>query len=105
MNIEEFYQLMRNTDAALVYLSTKECNVCKSLRPKIEGMIQGHFPRITFLYIDCDEEKELAAQLTVFAVPTILLFFDGRESIRKSRFLGVDELRQEIARIYDLMFS
>lgn len=104
-SISRFNELVRSKPAMLTYLSTKECNVCKSLRPKIEKMITEQFSEMEFHYVDCDDEKELAAQLSVFTVPTILIFFDGRESIRKSRFVGVEELRSEISRIYEMMFS
>jgi len=47
----------------------------------------------------------VAGQHRVFAAPTILVFFDGRETIRKSRNIGIDELRREIERPYSMIFS
>jgi thioredoxin 1 len=47
----------------------------------------------------------LAAQNRVFAAPTVVVFFDGRETIRKSRAFGVDELKSEIQRPYSMMFE
>jgi Tfp pilus assembly PilM family ATPase len=58
-----------------------------------------------FFYIDCEKQKEIAAQNTVFAVPTILVFFEGKENIRKSRNIGIEQLKSEIKRIYELMFD
>jgi hypothetical protein len=48
---------------------------------------------------------EVAAQNQVFAAPTILVFFEGRESIRKSRNIGIGELQREIERPYEMIFS
>jgi hypothetical protein len=48
---------------------------------------------------------EVAAQNRVFAAPTIVVFFAGRETIRKSRAFGIDELKAEISRPYSLMFE
>jgi thioredoxin-like negative regulator of GroEL len=79
--------------------------VCQTLKPKVRAMLQERFPNIAYHYIDCEESKEVAAQNSIFAVPTIVVYFDGRETIRKSRFVGVAELADEMERPYDLMFS
>jgi hypothetical protein len=38
-------------------------------------------------------------------VPTILVFIEGKEFIRKSRNIGIEELGDLIARPYTLLFS
>jgi len=57
------------------------------------------------VYIKSDKLPEVAAQNQVFAAPTILVFFDGREYIRKSRNIGISELQTEIERPYSMMFE
>lgn len=105
MNLSEFNDYLKEKPAVLVYLSTEACKVCKVLKPKIKELVEKNFPKMDFLYIDCELQKEIAAQNTVFAVPTILVFFEGRENIRKSRSIGVDQLKEEIYRIYNIMFE
>lgn len=101
---EEFLKL-KEVPALLAYFSTDACNVCKVLKPKVEELIKTKFPKIKLAYIKSDKLPEVAAQSQIFAAPTILLFFDGREYIRKSRNIGVSELEKEIARLYSMMFS
>ncbi len=105
MDINEFDEYIKKTPSVLVYLSTEACSVCKVLKPKIINMLDTSFPKMDFLYIDCEKQKEIAAQNTVFAVPTILVFFEGKENIRKSRSVGIEQLKSEIKRIYELMFD
>ncbi len=105
MTFDEFGLLISQNKAVLVYYSTPECVVCLSLRPKIEEMLSIRFPRILFHYVDCVDEAELAAQNSIFAVPTIVFYLDGKEFIRKSRFVGVDELAAQIQRPYNLLFT
>ena len=102
---EEFLELKDNAEALLAYFSTEACNVCKVLKPKVAELIQSEFPKIRTIYIQSDKLPELAVQNRVFAAPTILIFFDGREFIRKSRNIGIGELQQEIERPYSMMFS
>jgi hypothetical protein len=68
-------------------------------------LVKNEFPQIKLVYVKSDVLPEIAAQNQVFAAPTILIFFDGREYIRKSRNIGIGELQQEIARPYSMIFE
>jgi thioredoxin-like negative regulator of GroEL len=102
---QQFDLILAENDAVLSYFSTNECSVCKVLKPKIEEMIGRLFPRIKMIYIESDRFQELAAQNRVFTAPTVVIFFAGRETIRKSRAFGLDELRTEIERPYHILFE
>lgn len=104
-SFEEFLTLKEKEPALLAYFSTETCNVCKVLKPKVGELIESGFPKIKTVYVQTDKIPEAAAQNQVFAVPSILVFFEGREYIRKSRNIGIDELRQDIKRPYSLFFS
>jgi thioredoxin 1 len=58
-------------------------------------LIQSEFPKIKLIYIKSDILPEVAAQNQVFAAPTILVFFDGKEYIRKSRNIGIVNYRRK----------
>ena len=100
---EELHLFISSNIAASVYFSTPDCNVCKVLKPKFIEFLQTEFPLIKFLYVDVSLSKELSAQQNIFAVPTILFFFDGKEFFRKSRIVNFEELREELDRIYKLL--
>ena len=104
-SFDEFLAIKEKETAVLAYFSTDACNVCKVLKPKVEELIHTEFPKIKLAYIKSDQLPEVAAQNQVFVAPTILVFFEGREYIRKSRNIGISELQQEIERPYSLVFS
>ena len=103
--VDEFKNFISQNPGAVVYFSTPTCNVCKVFKPKLIELLDTEFPSMKFAYVDCDRSKELAAQNSVFAVPTILFFMDGKEIIRKSRNINLAELEQDIARPYSMFFS
>ena len=105
LSIDEFSNVLKENEAVLACFSTENCSVCKVLKPKVEEMLSKSFPRIRAVYIQSDQLPELAAQLSVFSAPTVVVFFDGRESIRKSRAFGIDQLKGEISRPYNLLFG
>lgn len=102
---DELIKLTEKFPAVCFYLSTRECNVCKVLKPKVIELIENEFPQINFFYVDLNNAKEIVGQLSVFAVPTILIFFDGKELIRTSRNVSLEQLREQIKRYYHLIFS
>ena len=104
-SFEEFLTLKEKEPALLAYFSTEACNVCKVLKPKVGELIDNKFPKIKTVYVQTDQLPEVAAQNRIFAVPTILIYFDGREYIRKSRNIGIAELQQEIDRPYSMFFA
>lgn len=99
------FEALRQSKAVLTYFSTAACSVCKVLKPKIAEMCAEHFPELSLVYVRSDVLPEIAGQYRVFAAPTIVVFFEGRETVRKSRAIGVDKLRQEIERYYRLLFD
>lgn len=110
MNIESptsfeiFIKITKSNKAVCFYLSTPECNVCKVLKPKVTEMLEVDFPSIFFCYVDLNEAKEISGQLSIFSVPTILVYFEGKETIRASRNVHLDELREQIDRYYKMIF-
>ena len=103
-NIEEYEKLKIDEEAFLVYFSHEKCNVCKVLKPKIEELLKIEFPKIKMFYADTVLTPEIAAQNSLFTVPTILVYFDRKEFIRKSRNIGINELQKAIERPYSMMF-
>ncbi len=104
-SLDEFNRMKQEEAALLAYFSTDTCNVCKVLKPKVDELIQREFPKLKTMYVKSDVLPDIAGQHQVFAAPTILVFFDGRETIRKSRNIGLDELHREIDRPYSLIFG
>ncbi|MFW5821968.1 MAG: thioredoxin family protein, partial [Tangfeifania sp.] len=100
---DEFNLLKQDEPALLAYFSTDACNVCKVLKPKVDELVQNEFPKLKTVYVKSDVLPDIAGQHQVFTAPTILVFFDGRETIRKSRNIGLDELRREIGRPYSMI--
>ena len=67
-------------------------------------MLEVDFPKIFFCYVDLNETKEISGQLSIFSAPTILVYFEGKETIRASRNMHIEELREQIDRYYKMIF-
>ena len=104
MNTNEILEIIRSRPLVLGYFSTPGCNVCKSLLPKVKRLV-AEYPEFTFVYVDTEQHPYLAGQYMVFAVPTLILFAEGREWKRFSRFIGLAELEAELEQLNLLVKS
>lgn len=95
---EIILEQLRASPAVVAYISTPECNVCKVLRPRVEAET-GARKGVEFLYIDSAEFPAVAAQHMVFAVPTVLIFIEGKEYRRFSRNISLDDFAAALDRI------
>lgn len=98
-------ELTGKSDAILLYFSHDACNVCKVLLPKVKELIADKFPKLEIEFIDIKNNPEQAAQFQIFAAPSILIFFEGKEYKRFSRNIGIKQLEEDIARPYQLLFE
>jgi thioredoxin-like negative regulator of GroEL len=103
--MDDFDKLKESSDAVLLYFSHEQCNVCKVLLPKIKELLSGTFPQCELKYVNIKEQGNIAAHYQVFTVPTVLIFFEGKEYYRFSRNIGLKQLEEAIARPYQLLFS
>jgi len=104
-NQEELTQVLKDNLGVLFYFSRTTCNVGEALEPKIINLLNDNYPKIPFYFIDMDQNPDIAAKYSVFVEPTILVFFDEKETIRKSRNFSVIELSEAIHRIYKIAFE
>jgi thioredoxin-like negative regulator of GroEL len=105
LSLNHLRETLQSAPAVIAYFSTPDCNVCKVLKPKIIELIKNKFPQIQFHYVDCLRHPEAAAQFSVFTIPTVLIYFDGRETFRLSRNFGITELSEKLRRPYQLLFE
>ncbi|MFO7593236.1 MAG: thioredoxin family protein [Pseudomonadota bacterium] len=104
-HLDQMQAFVREEPAAAVYFAGEGCNVCTVLYPKVEALLQQEFPRVALARVECGTHSEICAQHGVFSIPTLLLFFDGHESQRYVRNIGLGELRQALERPYQLLFG
>ena len=97
---EAFADFIGAQPLAAVYFSQPNCGICEVLKPKLMEMFNERFPELVIAEVDCSRHRSLAAQQGVFAVPTLIVFFEGREGIRKARAFGLGEVESELARPY-----
>jgi len=104
-NLEAIESALTSEMAVLIYFNTQSCSVGEAFLPKVENLIENYFPKISIITVDLNLSPEISAHFNAFVEPTVLVFYDGKETIRKSRNFGIYELQEAIERPYKLIFE
>ena len=103
--IQTIENTIKESLAVMVYFSAPTCNVCHALKPKLIDALDKNFKEFKVEIVDISIKEDIAPHFGVFTAPTVLIFLDGKEFLRKSRNMSVDEVIREIKRPYDIMTS
>jgi thioredoxin-like negative regulator of GroEL len=101
--IENINNTIKENLAVMVYFSAPNCNVCHALKPKLLDALDANFEDFKVESVDISETADIAPYFNVYAIPTVLVFLDSKEFLRKSRHMSVDEVISEIKRPYEIM--
>jgi thioredoxin-like negative regulator of GroEL len=104
-NIQELQNKIDSEKGVLLYFSSDSCSVCKVLKPKLAELLQEKFPLMQSLYVDTEKSPVISGQFRVFTIPTILIFFEGKEQVRYSRNISMHQLETSLERPYELVFE
>jgi len=105
LDIEKLQELKNNQKSFFIYFSAPNCGVCEVLKPKIIEMFQQRFSKLEAYHVDTSIQPEIAAQLGLYTNPSLLVFMQGQEVLKRSRLIGVDEVENSLNRYYEMIFN
>ncbi len=98
-------KIISDNTAVILYFYSDNCAPCVQLRPKVQELVEGDYPEIKLYLIDAESNPEIPAKYGVFSNPTIILFFDGKEYRRESKYISIPQLSETISRPYNMLFD
>ncbi|MBE0641653.1 MAG: thioredoxin family protein [Bacteroidales bacterium] len=98
-------EILIKEPAVMLYFYNDHCAPCISLRPKVEYLLEQEFPMLKLVLVNGESEAMTSAAFGVFSHPTLIIFFEGKEYIRESKYVSIGQLDRAIRRPYDLLFK
>lgn len=95
---------IKEDEMVLVYFGSRNCGVCVDLKPKVNALLE-RYPKIKSVYVDMEKSHKIGISYNFFTMPGLLLFVEGKETLREARHISVDELDMKISRYYDMIFG
>ena len=105
-NHEILKRRMTGPEPLILYFSAEPCTVCHAMLPKLQKALlemgeaqEGQDYHL--MVIESEQHPEICGQLLVFTVPTILIFWEGREILRESRFMDLNQVTRILSQIIE----
>ena len=89
-NVAEFDEAIKEGKVLVDFFATW-CGPCKMLSPVLEQLAESN-PELLVLKIDVDEVGPLAARFGIQAIPTLILFKDGRQVDKRMGYQNLNQL-------------
>ena len=86
----------------VVQFGSASCAPCAALKIKLDAFAAAH-PEVSALYVPVEDFPEVSAQNSVFTVPTLLLFAEGKEALRVSGYFGLEAFLGKVERYIEMM--
>ncbi|WP_407389958.1 thioredoxin family protein [Carnobacterium jeotgali] len=99
-SIDQVLRYIKENKLTFVYISKENCGICHVIQPQVQEMLT-EFPAVKPIQVSADDIPEVASQFTVFTVPALLLFVEGKEVIREARFVVMEELHRKFQRVVE----
>lgn len=104
INEEKIFELIDSKRIVLLYFGQENCSVCTDMKPKILKILEK-YKNIRGVFLNVNNNLELARKFNIYTIPAILVYTEGKESIREARYLSINKLEEDIERYYNLIFD
>jgi len=93
---KSFSELINSTVPTLVDFFATWCGPCKAMAPELQKLKSAIGDKANVLKVDIDKNPAVAHIYGVKAVPTVILFKDGKIVWRQSGVVSAQQLQQVI---------
>ena len=88
----------------IIYFTGIKCGACEVIKKRIEEILK-EYSNVNCYEINGEENVEIAARYGVFSLPILLLFIEGKETLRIGRNIDFLEFEKSIERYNNLLFN
>ncbi len=94
---KSFFELIETSDKpVLVDFYADWCGPCKMVSPAIKRVAGDFKGRIVTIKINVDKKQQIAARYQIQSIPTIMMFYKGKDIMRLTGAYPYEAIRAEV---------
>jgi thiol-disulfide isomerase/thioredoxin len=102
--LESFKNVLATRQLVVALISDLGCNVCLAITPELEALSK-HYHDAHFIAVDTADIPEIVGDQLVFVYPTLIVFAEGKETMRFERVFSMIDVEAHIERLTELIFA
>ena len=92
----DFESTVNGTQPVFIDFWAPWCGPCRLVSPVIEAVGEAHADKIATAKVNTDENQGLAMRYSIFSIPTMIVFKDGREAARLVGYMPQAALEERL---------
>ena len=94
---QQFEQEVLNSDnPVFVDFWAEWCGPCRAVSPVVEELSSEYKDRVEFVKVNVDQNNDLAQKYSVFSIPTLAIFANGKIIAQSAGAASKDKIRSYI---------
>ncbi|MGH2444802.1 MAG: thioredoxin [Candidatus Limnocylindria bacterium] len=73
------------------------CGPCRLVSPVVESVGEKHGEKIEVRKVNTDENQQLAMRYSIFSIPTLIVFQNGREATRLVGYMPQEVMEERLS--------
>ena len=91
-------EVLKSSLPVFAMFKSEWCASCKRVTPVVEKLSDDYKDRVKFVHVDAVKNVKSAAENNVLAIPTLVIFKNGKETERVTGYFPEPELKAFIER-------
>jgi thioredoxin 1 len=90
-------EVLNSEKPVLVDFWAPWCGPCRLVSPVVESIGEKHAEKISVAKVNTDENQQLAMRYSIFSIPTLILFDNGREVARLVGYMPQEVMEERLS--------
>ena len=73
------------------------CGPCRLVSPVVESFGDKHHDKMSVAKVNTDENQQLAMRYSIFSIPTLIVFQNGREAARLVGYMPQEVMEERLS--------
>jgi len=73
------------------------CGPCRLVSPVVESFGEKHAEKMAVAKVNTDENQQLAVRYSIFSIPTLIVFQNGKEAARLVGYMPEEAMEERLS--------